>query len=173
MATTSSDDEFDKRTAVLRPQIEKFVKDHLSPSEASDFGSEIVSTMLMKIWSTEPSDEILNQSSYWLMSTRHLITDYRRQHGRRTRRVSPRDPAFFENATSPSPIEDMILREQLERVMAALPSKEAKAIKARYLEGLTQEQAAETLGIPVWQVKLQCSKAMQRLRRMLNNTVEF
>ena len=59
-------------------------------------------------------------------------------------------------------------RDQLVRAVRALPYRQRAVVVLRFWHDLTEQQAADALGIRVGTVKSQTSRALQRLRRLLD-----
>jgi len=59
-------------------------------------------------------------------------------------------------------------RDQLVRAVRALPYRQRAVVVLRFWHDLTEQQAAEALGIRAGTVKSQTSRALQRLRQLLD-----
>ncbi len=71
---------------------------------------------------------------------------------------------------SPDPLEALLAAEAseaLERAVDALPLAYRQVIILRYVEGLSYEELAQTLGLPLNTVRTHLLRAKERLRRML------
>ncbi len=60
-------------------------------------------------------------------------------------------------------------RDQLVRAVRALPYRQRAVVVLRFWQDLTEQQAADALGIGVGTVKSQTSRALQRLRQLLDS----
>lgn len=71
---------------------------------------------------------------------------------------------------APDPAEAAALgdqRAQVREALEALPARQRATVVLTYFEGLTYNEAAQTLGCTVGSVKKQMSRALQRLARLL------
>lgn len=107
----------------------------------------------------------------WLLAQAHhrAVDVVRREEAERRRTTTTYAPI----ATVPSAedvVEDAWLADRRARVHAALPAlpdEQRAVIEKTYFEGLTQAQAAESLGVPLGTVKSRTVAAMKRLRDTL------
>ena len=53
-------------------------------------------------------------------------------------------------------------------MIAALPREEARMLRLRFYEGLSQRQIAQRTGMPLGTVKMRMIQALDRLRQMLD-----
>jgi RNA polymerase sigma-70 factor (ECF subfamily) len=67
---------------------------------------------------------------------------------------------------------DFELRDRLEKAIARLPANYRLLIAAHYLDGVTYEDLAAALDLPLGTVKTQLYRAKQQLRRMLENELK-
>ena len=95
----------------------------------------------------------------------NLCRDRGRGAGRRERVGLPRtDPA------APDVIAARDDRDQLVRAVRALPHRQRAVVVLRFWHDLTEQQAADVLGIRAGTVKSQTSRALQRLRQLLGTS---
>jgi RNA polymerase sigma-70 factor (ECF subfamily) len=62
---------------------------------------------------------------------------------------------------------DLELRDRLQKALATLPANYRLLIAGHYLEGISYEDLAETLNVPLGTVKTHLHRAKQQLRRVL------
>ncbi|HKB13762.1 MAG TPA: sigma-70 family RNA polymerase sigma factor [Vicinamibacterales bacterium] len=67
---------------------------------------------------------------------------------------------------------DFELRERLEKAIARLPANYRLLIAAHYLDGVSYEDLAESLDLPLGTVKTQLYRAKHQLRRMLETDLK-
>jgi RNA polymerase sigma-70 factor, ECF subfamily len=67
---------------------------------------------------------------------------------------------------------DFELRDRLEKAIARLPANYRLLIAAHYLDGVTYEDLAAALDLPLGTVKTQLYRAKQQLRRMLETDLK-
>ena len=85
----------------------------------------------------------------------------------RERRVALISLEAAEGIPADEPLEDPLLRGQLLSAVAALPEASQLVIRLHYLDGLTQPEVAEVLGIPIGTVKSRIAYGLGRLRERL------
>ena len=88
-------------------------------------------------------------------------------HSRKRREELLGDPDDASLEPAPEPALPLAERLDLERAIASLPDGERAAIAACYYAGLTHEEAADALGIPLGTVKTHVLRAKARLRARL------
>ncbi len=69
--------------------------------------------------------------------------------------------------TTAAPLDTQITLEQVGHHFEALPDKQQKVIEAIYIDGKSQQEVADELGIPLGTVKSRTRLALQRLKDML------
>jgi RNA polymerase sigma-70 factor (sigma-E family) len=93
----------------------------------------------------------------------NLCRDRGRGAGRRERVGLPRI-----DSAAPDVITARDDRDQLVRAVRALPYRQRAVLVLRFWHDLTEQQAADVLGIRAGTVKSQTSRALQRLRQLLD-----
>lgn len=110
----------------------------------------------------------------WLLSVaRNRAVDEIRSRGRRQRRQAfPREGGYDSPSTHPA--DDPLAMAQLEDerrlvrgALNALPEEQRQAIELAYFGGLTQQEIASHLGLPLGTVKTRIRLGMQKLRAAL------
>jgi RNA polymerase sigma-70 factor (ECF subfamily) len=64
-------------------------------------------------------------------------------------------------------LEDQTCVEQIHALLTKLPTKQQTVVKAIYIEGKSQQEVADAMGIPLGTVKSRARLALQRLREMI------
>jgi RNA polymerase sigma-70 factor (sigma-E family) len=95
----------------------------------------------------------------------NLCRDRGRGAGRRERVGLP-----FTDSPAPDVIGASDDRDQLVRAVRALPYRQRAVLVLRFWHDLTEQQAADALGIRAGTVKSQTSRALQRLRQLLDTS---
>jgi RNA polymerase sigma-70 factor, ECF subfamily len=80
---------------------------------------------------------------------------------------TPADRPRRELSSSDRTVQDLELRDRLEKAIAQLPERYRILIAAHYLQGVQYEALAETLNIPLGTVKTHLYRAKRRLRELL------
>ena len=78
---------------------------------------------------------------------------------RKTERIDPEPPADL-----PAPAEGGERREDLARAMAGLPEAQREVVLLRFVDGLSLEEAAAALEVPLGTVKARLHQALKSLR---------
>lgn len=78
-----------------------------------------------------------------------------------------RDPALVEAATVDHPGEELALREEIARAVAALPPAQREAFLLRHVEDMSYEQMSEVAGASVPALKMRVMRACEALRAAL------
>lgn len=108
--------------------------------------------------------------SPWLFGIARLVwRDYRRRRGREVGRTVPvEDVEGFPGAADPAGVaEGHQAVEQLRRAVSDLPEEQQMTFLLRHFHGLSYEEVAQVLGIPLGTVKWRLHDTMQRLKRSL------
>ena len=107
-------------------------------------------------------------SSWLLALVHHKAVDIVRRESARRRSIAPDD---LPSADPPSPEQSALAAEEgswARAALARLPAEHRTLLTLLYLDGLTQREAAERLGVPLGTVKSRTHAAMRLLRRALS-----
>lgn len=104
----------------------------------------------------------------WLMT----IARSRALDALRKRVPEPKDPAgglgAEEQAAPGSDLDRLLDAHHVAHILGRLPSEEARILRMRFCEDLTQREIAERVGIPLGTVKMRMAQALERLRTQLD-----
>jgi RNA polymerase sigma-70 factor (sigma-E family) len=103
-----------------------------------------------------------------LAYTRQVVVNLCRERGRGAGRRE-RVGLPFTDAAAPDDIAVRDDRDQLVRAVRALPHRQRAVVVLRFWHDLTEQQAADVLGIRAGTVKSQTSRALRRLRQLLDS----
>jgi RNA polymerase sigma-70 factor (ECF subfamily) len=107
--------------------------------------------------------------STWL----HRIAVNSALHGRRWRDRRTRHETSLEDTVPTRGVSgDALLRQKLDRAMAALPERMRQVLVLHDVEGYTHEEIADFLGVTAGTSKSQLFKARARMRELLRPAVE-
>lgn len=133
---------------------------------------DLAQDLYVRVASLEPGEPVENPSAYLYRLASNLMLDRLRSE----RRAGARDGAWLQShrvemggesvADAPSPEQSAVSRQRLAKMveaMADLPPKTRRAFELHKLEGMTQEEAAQALGVSRKTVEKQISTALQRL----------
>ncbi|MEE8600526.1 RNA polymerase sigma factor [Euzebya tangerina] len=127
--------------------------------------ADVVQQTFVKAWKNASSFDPGRDLAPWLYAiARRTAIDALRSERRPTQ--GGHDPET-DLAVDPPSFERTWNTFQLRQALDRLPDDEREAVRLTHLEGLTQPEAAERLGVPVGTVKSRSHRAMTRLRTAL------
>lgn len=133
-----------------------------SKIQDEDTANDLAQEVLMKLYKSCCSEREIRQERAWLFQiAHHAVVD----HFRRQARLTPDAP---ERATAVE--EETVWQEMtpyVEPLLRMLPEKYAEPLRLSDLEGLTQPQIAEKLGLGLSATKSRVSRARQMLRQQI------
>ncbi|MBI4610244.1 MAG: sigma-70 family RNA polymerase sigma factor [Candidatus Rokubacteria bacterium] len=133
------------------------------PSRVEDLTEEV----LVTIYRRRHSYDLGRPFTPWLYGIARLVwKDYLRHHGREVAHTALIEAAEQVPPTESDPSEMTQLREEADTVRRAiqdLPEEQREAILLRHYHGLSYEEIAEALQIPVGTVKWRIHEAVRRL----------
>lgn len=133
-------------------------------SEAED----VVQEVFVKIWNQRNQlTEITNMEAWCMRLTKNLSIDKLRSKHRRT---EPFEKGFEQVDNEQTPyqfVETNDTMSQIENMMNALPEKQKMVMHLRDIEGLPYQEIAETLDIPINQVKVNLFRARKQVREQI------
>ncbi|MBA3361425.1 MAG: RNA polymerase sigma factor [Acidimicrobiia bacterium] len=123
----------------------------------------------LQAWRAARTFEVGREPGPWLyaIARRAAVDAYRRERRHRADRLD--DP---EIVALPPSFEGMWEAWEVRRAIDLLTHEEAQVIKLTYLDGLSHEEAASQLGIPLGTVKSRSARARKRLSTMLAHLKE-
>lgn len=122
-------------------------------------GEDLVQTALTRVYLKWDRIDAPLAYARKALVTAHIDSSRRRWWGERPTETLP-EVAAGESADVGAADE----RDELRRLLAGLSPRERAVIVLRYYCDLSEQDAADTLGIPVGTVKSTCSRALARLR---------
>lgn len=132
---------------------------------------EATQQTFLKAWRSAASVDPARELGPWLATiARRVSIDIRRRETHRAagplEAVQADDPALVSPAVS---VEDAYDVWEVRRAVGLLPGDEREVVRAQHFEGLTHEQIAARLGIPVGTVKSRSFRAHRRLASELGH----
>ena len=123
----------------------------------------------IQAWRAASSFDLAREPGPWLyaIARRAAVDVYRRERRHRADRLD--DP---EIVALPPSFEGMWEAWEVRRAIDSLTSEEAQVVKLTYFDGLSHEETAHQLGIPVGTVKSRSARARKRLSVMLSHLKE-
>lgn len=136
-------------------------------AEAEDVVQEVV----IKLWKQRQQlDRIQNLEAWTMRLTRNLSLDKLRS---KHRRYEPIDSVVDLDNNEPSPARQVELNDTMDQLKAwikKLPEKQQMVFQLRDIEGMTYKEIAESLDMPLSQVKINLFRARQQVRDYLIKT---
>jgi RNA polymerase sigma-70 factor (ECF subfamily) len=134
-----------------------------------DAADELLQDLFLKLSRADGFAQARRPEQYLFRSAINLAFDWR---SRNRRGVASLPLDGQETCSRPSPIEQAISREEMERVMSAvekLPTADRELVVMRFLHGSSYEELADQRGSTPHSVRAACSKAVARLRQQLDS----
>jgi RNA polymerase sigma-70 factor, ECF subfamily len=137
---------------------------------------EIVIDVFAQVWRTAHSyDSEKGRVDTWLfMIARSRILDRLRKLQRSTKKQTASREAYLQSPnTSPDPIEDVVISERRSVILAALDQlnpKNRQVLELAYYKGLSHQQIAEAMNLPLGTVKSCIRLSLNKLRSTLKET---
>jgi RNA polymerase sigma-70 factor (ECF subfamily) len=136
-----------------------------------DLAEEAAQQTFVQAWRAADRIDVDRDPAPWLTTiARHAAVDiYRREASRRTTAlgdVAANDPAIM---SSPPDLETLDAVWQVRRAIDALSPEEATITRLQHLDGMTQKEISEKLGIALGTVKSRSHRAHRHLAAMLGH----
>lgn len=136
---------------------------------------EVVQDTMTNVWhKAHLFDSAKGTASTWIFTiARNIHFDYLRKQKNRKEDVCSDDlwPVLMDQVSDDriDLLEDRTCVDQIHALLENLPPKQQTVIKAIYIEGKSQQEVADALGIPLGTVKSRARLALQRLREMIQH----
>jgi RNA polymerase sigma-70 factor (ECF subfamily) len=136
---------------------------------------EVVQDTMTNVWhKAHLFDRSKGTPSTWIFTiARNIHFDYLRKQRNRKEDVCSDDlwPVLMEQVSDehPEKLEEKTCVDQIHAMLELLPVKQQTVVKAIYIEGKSQQEVADALGIPLGTVKSRARLALQRLREMVDH----
>ena len=133
-----------------------------------DLADEAVQTTMLKAWRAAGSFDPSRELAPWLyaIARRVAIDIYRRES-----RVSADELGDDDVAVVPLSFERTWEAWEVRSALDKLPPDEREVVRLSHLVGMTHQQIAEQLGVPLGTVKSRSSRAHRRLAGLLSHVV--
>jgi RNA polymerase sigma factor (sigma-70 family) len=130
---------------------------------------EAVQTTLLNAWRGADTFEIGRDLGPWLyaIARRSAIDIYRREQRHRSRALFEADVVVL-----PESLDETWQVWQVQLALRRLPDEELEVIRCTHFLGMTHEQTAEHLEVPVGTVKSRSHRAYRRLASLLEGLIE-
>ncbi len=144
-------------TAFVEAETPRLVRVAVGLTGSPDAARELVQASLVRTYGAWPRIRRAEAYAY----TRRVMANARVDAWRATRREFPTQTPPDRPATPETRTED---RDQLVRLLAALPRQQRAVVVLRYFEDLSEADCAEVLGISIGAVKSAASRGLAALR---------
>jgi len=132
---------------------------------------DVVQEVFIKLWNNrEFMDELSNLEAWCMSATKNLSIDKLRS---KHRRLEPIKAGFNLLDKTPTPYQKTVESDvffHVKSMMDGLPEKQKFVMHLRDIEGLTYQEIAEALGIPLDQVRVNLFRARKSVRERLVKT---
>lgn len=129
---------------------------------------DVVQEVFIKLWNNRQHiDAVTNIEAWCITATRNLSIDKLRS---KHHRLQPMQAGFDLHDHSATPYEATAGQDAIEQVrhlMDQLPDKQRDIMQLRDIEGLSYQEIAEALGLPLDQVKVYLFRARKSVRERL------
>ncbi len=134
-----------------------------------DLADEVVQTTMLKAWRAASSFDPSRELAPWLYAiARRVAIDVYRRERRAAATVELGDDDV---AVVPLSFERTWERWEVRTALDRLPDEEREVVRLTHLVGMTHQQAAGELGVPVGTVKSRSARAHRRLAALLSHVV--
>jgi RNA polymerase sigma-70 factor (sigma-E family) len=121
-------------------------------------GEDLVQTALTKVYLKWGRIDAPLPYARKALVTAHIDQSRRKWWGERPTETLPEQPVASMDVTASD------MRDELRRMLSGLSARERSVVVLRYYCDLSEQDTADTLGIPVGTVKSSCARALARLR---------
>jgi len=143
--------------------------------EDRSLAEDVVQEAFLAVW-RQPDGfrpERGNVRSWFYSIVRHRAIDLTRGGAFRRERLSIDEVEVESGAPDPwQQVSANIDQEQIKQAVETLPQEQMEVINLAYFRGHTQQEISEMIGAPLGTVKSRVRLAMQKLRDLLQHTVE-
>jgi RNA polymerase sigma-70 factor, ECF subfamily len=155
-------------TAVYRRYAGPILTVAMSTLGRRDLADEAVQTTMLKAWRAAGSFDTSRELAPWLyaIARRVAIDIYRRESRMTADELGDNDVAVV-----PLSFERTWEAWEVRSALVQLPPDEREVVRLSHLVGMTHQQIAEQLGVPLGTVKSRSSRAHRRLAGLLSHVV--
>jgi RNA polymerase sigma-70 factor (ECF subfamily) len=140
----------------------------------ADLAEEATQQAFVRAWQAADRLDAERDPAPWLATiTKRVAIDLHRREARRPtsalENVAPDDPSLV---TLPPDLATLDAAWHVRRAIDALPPDEATVVRLQHLDGLTQTEIADQLGVPLGTVKSRSHRAHGKLATLLGHLRE-
>jgi RNA polymerase sigma-70 factor (ECF subfamily) len=163
MAPSAGSHDWDWATAraICLRETRRVLRD---PHAAEDAAQEAV----LRAWNARSSCDTAQSFHGWL---RAIAGNEARRLGERRTRTQARETAgeMDDTPETSSTLDERLGVIACDQILAPLPPADRDMMRLRYLDGLTQPQIADSLGLPEGTVKIRLHRSRKRVHTLLTN----
>ena len=135
---------------------------------------DVVQEVLMKVWAQRDDMATVKNHEAWCMTlTKNLSLDKLRSKHHRTQNVENALPLMDLKLSPYAEIETSDAIERVKQLMNVLPEKQKQVMHLRDIEGLSYDEIAEALEMPMPQVKVYLHRARSFVREKMIADEQF
>jgi RNA polymerase sigma-70 factor (ECF subfamily) len=157
--------EFQSKILPIKNKLYRFA---LRIVEHGAEAEDIVQEVFIKFWNNrQHMDAVANQEAWLVATTKNLSIDKLRS---KHRRLEPMRAGFDLRDNAQTPFQKMAesdIIDSVKNLMNLLPEKQKQVMHLRDIEGLSYQEIAESLDLPVEQVKVSLHRARKAVRQGL------
>jgi RNA polymerase sigma-70 factor (ECF subfamily) len=159
--------DFEKLTYKIKDKLYRFsLRIVGSSTEAED----IVQEVFIKVWDRRGDMEnVQNPEAYCMTLTKNLSLDKLKSKHRQTAEIGEAMQISSSESTPYAVVETNDMMQRIRNIMQELPEKQRMVMHLRDIEDMTYEDIAETLDLPMPQVKVYLHRARTYVRSQLIN----
>jgi RNA polymerase sigma-70 factor, ECF subfamily len=137
-----------------------------------DLAEDAVQQTFVRAWQSADRIEVDRDPAPWLATiAKHAAIDiYRREARRPTTALT--DATLFDRAEAKPPSETLDAVWHVRRAIDALPTDEATVVRLQHIDGMTQNEISERLGVALGTVKSRSHRAHRKLAGLLGHLRE-
>ena len=155
---------FNKLMTHLRPKLYRFA---LAFIRRTDEAEDIVQEIGLKLWEQRDElDELRSVEAYAMSAVKNRCIDYARSPHSRTDELTETNDAAHEQTPYKS-LEQADMVTFVRQLIVQLPEQQQMIIRLRDIEGYELEEIAEIIGISEGTVRVNLSRARQKIREKL------
>jgi RNA polymerase sigma factor (sigma-70 family) len=163
--------DFEKLTYSIKDKLYRFsLRITGNVMEAED----VVQEVFFKIWEKrDQMTDIQNPEAWCMTLTKNLSLDKLRSKHRNTTEISEAVYLTDSNTTPYQSSEKADLMDKIKDLMAVLPEKQKMVMHLRDIEGMTYDEIAVQLNMPLPQVKVYLHRARSFIREKMLETEQY
>lgn len=131
---------------------------------------DVVQEVFIKLWNNrQQMDTVQNVEAWCFTATKNLSIDKLRSKHQRLQPLKAGFDLHDQAATPDQAAAGQDVFDQVKKLMQNLPEKQREIMHLRDIEGLTYQEIADVLGLPLEQVKVYLFRARKAVRQGLTN----